>query len=94
MSKPFLHIFPLASETLSPEAAAATFDVRSGKFPPIRQHNTRLALPTNQPTNQLLTAGSLSHLGFIVLPVAPLVTSGDEIVLKSEHLMEINLFYP
>ena len=44
-----------------------------------------------QPTNQLLTAGSLSYLGFIVLPVALLVTSGDEIVLKSEHLMEIRL---
>ena len=50
VSKPFLHIFPLASETLSPEAAAATFDVRSGKFPPICQHNTRLALPTNRPS--------------------------------------------
>ena len=51
---------------------------------------------TNQPTNQqLLTAGSLSHLGFIVLPVALLVTSGDEIVLRFEHLMEICLlFYP
>ena len=51
---------------------------------------------TNQPTNQqLLTAGSLSHLGFIVLPVALLVSSGDEIVLKFEHSMEIRLlFYP
>ena len=52
VSKPFFHHFPtFPSETLSSEflqEAAATFDVSSGKFPPIRHHNTRSPLPTNQ----------------------------------------------